>query len=154
MFTYIGDETRTISKLFKHTNLRISFQTTNTINHHLKLKKPATDKYNNSGIYQLKCYSYPLKYVGQTGRLFKTRFKEDIQAIRNNEINSTYAQHILNTGHTYGQLDNTMNILQIANKGKDMNTVEPFHIYSRVPIIRPLVIRRAMSERSILSTVN
>jgi hypothetical protein len=40
-----------------------------------------------------------------------------------------YAQHILNTGHSYGQLDNPMDILQFAKKDQDKNTLEKLHIY-------------------------
>jgi hypothetical protein len=39
-----------------------------------------------------------------------------------------YARHILITGHSYGQLDNTMDILQVAKKGKYMNTLEKFFL--------------------------
>jgi hypothetical protein len=52
----------------------------------------------------------PLKYIGQTGRTFKTRYKDHIQAIRNNNSNSGYSKHILNTGHTYGRVIDTMNV--------------------------------------------
>jgi hypothetical protein len=51
-------------------------------------------KYNNCGIYQIKCLDCPLKYTGQTGRTFNIRYKEHIQAIRNNNSNSGYSNHI------------------------------------------------------------
>jgi hypothetical protein len=37
----------------------------NILKHHLQ-----ADKYNSSSIYQMKCLGCPLKYVGQTGRMF------------------------------------------------------------------------------------
>jgi hypothetical protein len=43
--------------------------------------------------------------------------------IRNNKDKTGYAQHILNTGHTYG-----MEIIQITNKGHMINTIEKYHI--------------------------
>jgi hypothetical protein len=52
------------------------------------------------GIYQIKYLDCPLRYVGETGRTFKTRYKEHIQATRNNNSNSGYSSHILNMGHT------------------------------------------------------
>jgi hypothetical protein len=76
IFTYVGTETRTITRLFTHTNLRIAFKTNNTIQNHLQPKKTNPDKYNNSGIYQMKCKDCHKKYIGQTGRKFKTRYKE------------------------------------------------------------------------------
>jgi hypothetical protein len=68
------------------------------------------------------------KKTGQTGRLFKTRFKEHIQAIKSNKSSSMYDQHILNTGHMYSQLGSTTDILQIVTKGKYMNTLEKLYI--------------------------
>jgi hypothetical protein len=53
-------------------------------------------KYNNSDIYQMKHLDCPLKYIGQTGRIFNIRYKEHIQAIRNNSSNPDYWNHILN----------------------------------------------------------
>jgi hypothetical protein len=56
-FTYCGKEVRQITKLFKDTQLKIAFHTRNTINNILK-HHIQTDKYNNSGIYQMKCLDW------------------------------------------------------------------------------------------------
>jgi hypothetical protein len=37
-FTYVGPETRSITNLFRHTNLKIAYRTTNTIKHHLSIE--------------------------------------------------------------------------------------------------------------------
>jgi hypothetical protein len=58
-----------------------------------------------------------LRYIGQTGRTFKDRYKEHIQAIRNNKQTSKCAQHILDTGHAYGTIEETMDIIQTTKKG-------------------------------------
>jgi hypothetical protein len=129
IFTYIGNETRNISKLFKRTSLKISFKTTNTIKHQLKPKTTTNNKYVNSGIYQLKCHTCQLKYIGQTGRPFKIRFIEHSQATKSNTNNSMHSQHIPNSEHSYGLLDSTIDILHIVRKGKYMNTLEKFYIY-------------------------
>jgi chromosome condensin MukBEF complex kleisin-like MukF subunit len=71
---YCGKKVRQITKLFKETQLKITFRTNNTINNILKHYVP-TEKYNNSGIYQMKCLDCPLKYTGQTGRTFNIRYK-------------------------------------------------------------------------------
>jgi hypothetical protein len=42
---------------------------------------------------QLNYLNFPLKYIGQTGCTFNTRFKGHVQAIRNNRPNSGYSQH-------------------------------------------------------------
>jgi hypothetical protein len=78
----------------------------------------------------MNCKDCQLKYVGQTGRNFRTRYKEHIQAIRANKPNSKYAQHILDTQNTYSNIQETMDILHIEKKGPLMNTLEQFHIYS------------------------
>jgi hypothetical protein len=123
-FTYIGTETRIISNLFKNTNIHIAYRTKNTIQHHLQQKNNTTDIYNMSGIYQMNCKDCALKYIGQTGRNLRTRYKEHIHAIRTNNPNSKYAQH------TYSNIHETMDILHFEKKGPLMNTLEQFHIYS------------------------
>jgi hypothetical protein len=50
----------------------------------------------------MKCLDCPLKYIGQTGRTFNIRYNEHIHAIRKNNSNSGYSNHILNTWHTDG----------------------------------------------------
>jgi hypothetical protein len=130
-FTYSGKEIRSITKLFKNTNIRIAYKTNNTLCKHLQPNDPDlnTDKYSHSGIYEIKFNTCQLKYIGQTGRNFKTRYKEHIHAIRTNKTTSRYAQHILETGHTYGTIEDTLNILHREKNGPLMNTLEQFHIY-------------------------
>jgi hypothetical protein len=74
----------------------------------------------------MKCMDYPLKYVGQTGRTFNTRYKEYIHDIRSN---TGYANHILNTGHTYRTITDTMEIMKTERKGRYLNTLERYYIY-------------------------
>jgi hypothetical protein len=71
----------------------------------------------------------PLKYIGQTGRTFQTTYKELIQEISNNNSNSEYSNHMLNTGHAYGSIPNTMKVIKIEKKGKHLNTLQKYHIY-------------------------
>jgi hypothetical protein len=77
----------------------------------------------------MKCQDCALKYIGQTGRTFHDRYKEHIRAIRSNNGNSGYSNHILNTGHTYGTINDTMGIITTAKKGRHLNTLERYHIY-------------------------
>jgi hypothetical protein len=76
----------------------------------------------------MKCMDCPLKHV-----LVKleesSRYTERIQAIRNNNGNSGYSNHILNTGHTYGMIANTMDIIRVGRKGRHLNTLEKYYIY-------------------------
>jgi hypothetical protein len=50
-------------------------------------------------VYELKCLTYEQVYVGQTGRDFKTRYKEHIDDIKYNKDKSRYALHILQENH-------------------------------------------------------
>jgi hypothetical protein len=77
-----------------------------------------SEKYNNSGIYQLKCLDCPLKYIGQSGRAFHTRYKEHILATKNNNGNSGYSNLILNTGHKYGPIADTKDIVKTHKRRK------------------------------------
>jgi hypothetical protein len=78
----------------------------------------------------MKCNECPLRYIGQAGRNFRTRYKEHIQAIQYNRPNSRYPQHISDTKHAYDTIEDTMDILHFKNKGSLMNTLERFHIYN------------------------
>jgi hypothetical protein len=81
--------------------LKVAFRTRNTIKHHIGMIEKTNDIYSLSGIYQMDCKDYPLKYTEQTGRAFRTRYKEHIIEIQTNGRTSNYAQHILNTTHNY-----------------------------------------------------
>ena len=131
-FTYIGKEATKITKLFKDTNLQIAYRTNNTIQKHLTQKNHTPDKYTQSGIYKLTCSDCHKAYVGQTGRDFYTRFKEHKRAFQYNTTQSKFAQHLLTHGHTFGNLENTMEIIQLHKKGFHLNTIERFHIHKEV----------------------
>jgi hypothetical protein len=77
----------------------------------------------------MKCLDCPLKYVSQTGRTFNTRYKEHIHAIRSNNANYKYSNHILNMEHTYGTTTVTMDVIRTGRKGRHLNTLEKYHIY-------------------------
>jgi hypothetical protein len=119
-----------IARLFKNTHIKIGYKTKNTIQNNLQYKEHNTNKYTNSGIYQMKCHGCSLRYIGQTGRNFKTRFKEHIQDIKYNKPKSKYAEHILDTQHSYNTIETTMDILQIQKKGPILNTLERYYIYN------------------------
>jgi hypothetical protein len=42
---------------------------------------------------------------------------------------SKFAQHLLDEGHEFGPMEDIMDIIQYASKGKMMDTIERFHIY-------------------------
>jgi hypothetical protein len=115
--------------LFKEYSANIAFSTNNTIEKLINRKVKTPNKFEQCGVYELRCNSCHKAYIGQTGRNFKTRFKEHIQDIKNNRTKTGFSQHILNTGHEYNTIENFMNIIKIQNKGKLLNTLEKFYIY-------------------------
>jgi hypothetical protein len=44
------------------------------------------------------------------------RYKEHIQAVRNNKINSGYSNNLLNSGHTYGTITDPVDIIKTERK--------------------------------------
>jgi hypothetical protein len=54
-FTYIGKQTRFITKLFKNTNIKIAYKTQNAIGKQLHKRNQEDDKSDNVGVYKLKC---------------------------------------------------------------------------------------------------
>jgi hypothetical protein len=59
----------------------------------------------------MECIDCPLKYIGQTGRIVNISYKEHIHAVRSNSSNFEYSNYILNMGHTYGTITDTVDIL-------------------------------------------
>jgi hypothetical protein len=129
---------KAIRKTFQHTQFKVSYRTRNNAFHMIKKfsnKKTQqnTDQYTLPGIYKITCKDCPKYYIGQTGRNFKCRYKEHLQAIKsNNQTSQTskFAEHILTTDHTYGKLEENLKILSIVKKGEKMNTKEEFFIYT------------------------
>jgi len=93
VFTYYSPRIRKLTNLFKHTDIGITFRSTNTIQQ-LTKQKPQNhmQEHNKSGIYKLTCNTCKLAYTGQTSRNLKQRYQEHIQYIRNNDPQSAYAQ--------------------------------------------------------------
>jgi hypothetical protein len=124
-FTCIGKEPKKITKLFRKRPIRVAFGTRNTTENIAK-PHPQIDRYEENGIYKMKCMYCPLKYVGQAGHMLYTRRKAHIEAVRNNNGNSGYSNHMLNTGHAFGSITDTMKVVKLKKK---KNTPEKYHIY-------------------------
>jgi len=123
-FTYFSPIIRRITNLFKHSNLNIAFRATNTIQQQLT-EKP-TNK-NPSRIYKLKCNTCNNVYVGQSGRSINVRHKEHIRYIGTNNPLSAYVLHILQSGHEYGTITDTLQLLKTCQKDICMNSWEALY---------------------------
>jgi hypothetical protein len=65
-----------------------------------------------AGVYKLNCKDCNQYYMGKTSRNFRTQYKEHIRDIKNNRDNIGYAEHVLNTRHSYGTIQDTMEIIK------------------------------------------
>ena len=100
IFTYTGRETLFITKIFKKTKVKITFSTNNTVKKLLSEKpEQTTSIFDKSGIYQLECPTCSMRYIGQTGRPFRTRYQENLRAFKYNNYKSKFAQHLLEKQH-------------------------------------------------------
>jgi len=115
-FTYVGKETFYITNLFRKTELKIAFRTTNTIGKLLSHKNPNPNKFSLLGVYELTCPDCNKAYVGQTGRHFATRFKEHEKAFQNNSHTSSFAKHLNEEAHSFGPMNSIMQILHCHKK--------------------------------------
>jgi hypothetical protein len=111
--------------------LKIALRTNNTIHKHLCHTSPVTlpDKYAQSGVYKLTCQDCNRTYVGQTGRDFHTRYKEHKRAFKYNTLQSKFARRLQEHGHSFGGIENIMQVIKIQGKGTHLNTIEKFHIH-------------------------
>ena len=68
-----------------------------------------------SGVYQLSCKDCEKVYVGETGHRFEIRMKEHVKGEGDRTTNSLYARHFMETGHTYINSRENVEILKIEN---------------------------------------
>ena len=126
-FTYIGKETRAITKAFRNTSVNISLST-NTLSNLITIRCHSNkNKYDNSSVYQLTCPTCHKKYTGQTGRSFNTRFQEHFRDFKYRNNKSTFAQHLLENRHAIGSMEDMMETVYITKRSHLMDTGKILH---------------------------
>lgn len=127
---------KAIRNTFKNKNFKIGYKTNNnafTILENLsKPKNKQINKYELSGLYKINCSDCPKFYIGQTGRTFKKRFNEHIQALRSNNstsLKSTFAEHLLEDNHNYKNISENMKIIKVCEKNNKLDAIEELEIY-------------------------
>ena len=68
------------------------------------------------------------KYVGQTGRPFHVRFREHYRDYKYANNKSKFALHVTEEGHAFGPINDIMDVVHIANKGRMLDNLERFYI--------------------------
>jgi hypothetical protein len=130
LFTYVGKEIKFITKLFRDSPTRVTFTTRNTIKKFLStIPQPVQEQFDSSGVYQLSFPDCRMKYVGQTGRSFRTRFAENFRDYKYNTNKSKFAQHLLDNKHSICPIEDIMEVFYTTNKGKLMDTMDIYYIY-------------------------
>jgi hypothetical protein len=123
--TYTGSNTNKISSFLKKQNLNIAYKTNNSLGRFIKNAKDKTKKFKKSGVYQLKCGSCPMVYIGQTGRSFDKRIAEHRNSFIKDKQDSTYANHLLQETHTFSE---DFDILHLENKSLKLTLLESMEI--------------------------
>lgn len=131
-FNFTSNKIYKITKELQKNNINIAFKTNNNLKHKIPNKLNNynnNDQYENCGVYKLSCQDCNKVYIGQTGRSFKTRYKEHISDYRFNRNKSTYAKHLSDYHHNPTTIENSLQILHKQKKGPKLNTLEQLEIY-------------------------
>ena len=105
--------------------------TTTTLHHLIKPIAPTRlQEHEKSGIYKITCMTCHKAYVGQTSHNLKSRFREHIRYIKNNDHHLGYALHILKCRHEYRNINNTMTLLKQINRPTLLLPYEQMYIQS------------------------
>jgi predicted RNA-binding Zn-ribbon protein involved in translation (DUF1610 family) len=142
-----------ITKIFKHSNIKVAYCTNNNLQKHLTHSIQNHDKFTRSGAYKLTCPDCGKAYIGQTGRDFYTRYNEHKRSFRYNKHNSKYAQHLVEHGHTLGNIHSIMQVLQFQKKGTRLNTIKRFHIHKEAAQNRHLNDDHTITVNKIFDTI-
>ena len=57
------------------------------------------------------------------------RFREHFRDFKYANNKPKFSQHLLEKGHTFGPIDDIMDTLHIANKGRILDTLKRFYFY-------------------------
>ena len=127
--TYYSPLIRKITDIFKHTNVRVAFKNTNTLQQVTKPKVHKNKKeHEKSGVHKLTCNTCKLSYIGQTSRSLQQRYKEHSRYIKQTNPLQSYALHVLNNKHEYGTIDGTMTLLKHINRSTLLLPYEQLYI--------------------------
>ena len=69
-------------------------------------------------------------YVGRIGRRFSTWYKEHKAGFHNNSNTSSFAKHLIEESHSFGPMNNIMQIVHFHRKGDHLNTIERLNIHT------------------------
>ena len=128
-FTFIGKETTFIPNLFSKANIKIAFRNNNSIQNLLIHKQQTSDIYSRLGV--ISWHALLWKGLYGTNRLeLRHTVPRTHKTFRKASRSSNFDKHLIDHTHSFGPIHNIMQILQLQNKGANLNSVEPFFMRS------------------------
>jgi hypothetical protein len=94
-----------------------------------------------------------MKYMGQTGRSFSTRFPEHLRDFKHRNGKSRFAQHLLENGHAIGPMEDIMDTTHFTSKGRPMNTLEKFYIFCKTKLNNQINDKSTVKHNIIFETI-
>jgi hypothetical protein len=94
-----------------------------------------------------------MKYTGQTGRSFRTRFQEHLRDFRYGNGKSSFTIHLLENGHDIGPMEDIMNTIHITDKARLMDTLEKFYIFRETKLNNQINDKLAVEPNIIFNTI-
>jgi hypothetical protein len=94
-----------------------------------------------------------MKYTGQTGRSFNTRFQEHLRDFKHGNGKSRFAQHLLENGHAIGPIEEIMDTVDFTSKERLMNTLEKFYIFRETKLNNQLNDKLTVKSNDIFDTI-
>jgi hypothetical protein len=91
-----------------------------------------------------------MKYVGRTGRSFRTGFQERYRDFRYSSAGSGFAAHLLEGQRLIGRINDIMEILHITREARAMDTTERCHIYKETKNGNQINDKNTMKPNSIM----
>jgi hypothetical protein len=93
------------------------------------------------------------KLFYETGRSIKIRYNKYLRAFKYGISKSKFTQHVLSYGHSFGKMEDIMNVIHLRKKGSHLNTMEKFCIYTETKMDNRLNDKNTVSYNKIFKTV-
>jgi len=93
-----------------------------------------------------------MRYIGQTARPFKVRFREHFHDFKYKNGKSRFAQHLTDNGHSIRWMEYIVETLRITSKGKMMDTLEKYYIFRETKLNKQINDKLIVKQNSIFDT--
>jgi hypothetical protein len=91
-------------------------------------QKQNFNMYNKNDIYALNVPGLWKTVSGTNGESFRSRFIEYFLSYKQQNQNSKFSQHLQESNHSVGPIEDVMEIALVVGKGHFMNVLEKFYI--------------------------